>query len=159
MALDLGVLGQAGLSDALAGEGVLLERGGEGVLAGVRVLLVQELRAGETGAGQGVAEGLGLRLSRGGSRQRCLRLGGGCRGREELDLFADGAAEVLEGLLDVGRVVVGLILVLGAVVACGMSAAACVELCVGYSYFRKEDNVGRLGSRLTSQPVAWYEPV
>lgn len=44
-ALDLGVLREAGLADALLRERVLLERRGQRVLAGARVLLVQGLAA------------------------------------------------------------------------------------------------------------------
>ena len=62
-----------------------------------------------------MAEGLGLRLRGGGCGEGGLGFGGGGRGGEQLDLLADGAAEVVEGLADVGRVVVGLVGVLGAV--------------------------------------------
>lgn len=44
-ALNLSVLRKTGLTNTLAGQGVLLERGGQGVLAGAGVLLVQDLRA------------------------------------------------------------------------------------------------------------------
>lgn len=61
-----------------------------------------------------MVECLGLRLGAGRSSEGSLRLSGrGCR-RQKLNLFADGAAEILEGLLDVGRVIVGLVRVLGA---------------------------------------------
>ena len=113
-ALDLGVLRETSLADALLRQGVLLEGRGQRVLAGAAVLLVQRLAARQAGAGEGVRKGLGLRLGRGRGRQRGLGLGGRGGGREEVDLLADGAAEVGEGLLDVGRVVVGLVGVLGA---------------------------------------------
>lgn len=106
-ALDLRILGQAGLADALFGQGELLEGRGQGVVAGAAVLLVEELAASQGSAGNGVGEGLGLGLRRGRGRQGGLGLGGGRGGREELDLFADGSAEVAEGLFDVGWVVVG----------------------------------------------------
>lgn len=67
-ALDLRVLRQAGLADALLRQGELLERRGERVLAGARVLLVQRLAAGQGRAGDGVGEGLGLGLRGGGCR-------------------------------------------------------------------------------------------
>lgn len=41
--------------------------------------------------------------------------GGGCA-REQVDFFGDGTAEVVEGLADVGGVVIGFVGVLGAVV-------------------------------------------
>ena len=43
LALDLCVLGEACLSDLLAGDGVLLEGGGEGVLAGAGLLALQRV--------------------------------------------------------------------------------------------------------------------
>lgn len=113
-ALDLGVLGESGLSDTLHGEGVLLEGSGQGILASTGVVLVQDLATGQTSTGNGMAEGLGLRLSGRGGYQGCLGFGGRCGTGEQLDLLADGAAEVLEGLLDVGRVIVGLVGVVGA---------------------------------------------
>lgn len=61
-----------------------------------------------------MAEGLGLGLGCGGSSQSRLCFGGGAGLREELDFFVDGAAEVVEGLADVGWVVVGFVGVLGA---------------------------------------------
>jgi hypothetical protein len=78
------------------------------------VVLVQDLATGQTSTGNGMAEGLGLRLSGRGGYQGCLGFGGRCGAGEQLDLLADGAAEVLEGLLDVGRVIVGLVGVVGA---------------------------------------------
>lgn len=114
-ALDLGVLGQARLAHALHRQGIFLQGGSQRVLTGAGVLLVQRLAASQAGAGDRVGEGLGLRLGGRGSSQGCLGLGGGCGRREERDLLANGAAEILEGLLDVGRVVVGFVGVLGAV--------------------------------------------
>lgn len=58
-----------------------------------------------------MAEGLGLGLGGRGSDEGSLSFGGRGCGREKGDLFGNGAAEVLEGLLDVGRVVVGLVVV------------------------------------------------
>lgn len=111
-ALDLGVLGQAGLAHPLHRERVLLQRRGQRVLPGARVLLVQGLAARQAGAGDRVRERLGLRLRGRGRGQGGLGLGGGCGGGEKGDLLADGSAQVLEGLLDIGRVVVGLVRVL-----------------------------------------------
>lgn len=65
-----------------------------------------------------MAEGLRLRLGSWGSDESCLGLGRRGRGREEGDLFADGAAKVLESLLDVRRVVVGLVRILRALGVC-----------------------------------------
>lgn len=115
-ALDLGVLREAGLADALASQGVLLQRRRERVLARPRVLLVQELRARQARARERVVERLGLRLGRRRRDQGRLGLGGRRGVRQEVHLLADGAAEVLEGLLDVGRVIVGLVGVLRAVI-------------------------------------------
>lgn len=72
------------------------------------MLLVEELAASQGGASDGVGKGLGLGLCRGRGRQGGLGLGGRGGGGEELDLLADSSAEVAEGFLDVGRVVVGL---------------------------------------------------
>ena len=77
-ALDLGVLREAGLAYALHGEGIFLEGRGQGILARTGVLLVQGLAAGQTGAGDGVGEGLRLGLGGGRSRQGSLRFGGRC---------------------------------------------------------------------------------
>lgn len=61
-----------------------------------------------------MAEGLGLGFGGGGRGQGGLGFrGGGGRG-EELDFLADGVAQVVEGLTDVGGVVVGLVGVLRA---------------------------------------------
>lgn len=111
-ALDLRVLGETGLADTLHGQGIFLEGGGQRVLASTGVVLVQGLAASQTGTSDGVAEGLGLGLCGRGSDESGLGLGGASGGGEEGDLFADGASEVLEGLLDVGRVVVSLVGVL-----------------------------------------------
>ena len=119
-ALDLRILGQAGLAHALHGQGILLEGSSEGVLAGTGVLLVEALAAGKTGAGDGVRERLGLRLRAGGCGKGSLGLGGGAGRGQQGDLLADSAAEILEGLLDVGGVVVRLV---------GIVRAA--SLCVG----------------------------
>lgn len=113
-ALDLGVLGDAGLSNALHGEGVLLEGSGQRVFASTSVVLVQGLATSQTGAGNGMAEGLRLGLGGRRSDKSGLSLGGGGGRGEERNLFADGASEVLESLLDVGRVIVSLVGVLGA---------------------------------------------
>lgn len=113
-ALNLRVLGQTSLADALHGEGVLLESGGQGVLASASMVLVQGLAASQAGAGNGMAKGLGLGLCGRGRDEGGLGFGGGGGGRQEGDLFADGAAEVLEGLLDVRGVVVGLVGILRA---------------------------------------------
>lgn len=71
------------------------------------MLLVQELAACKGGAGDGVGEGLGLGLRGGGRGQGGLGLGGRASGGEQLDLLADGPAEIAKGLIDVARVVVG----------------------------------------------------
>lgn len=107
-ALDLRILRKAGLANTLRGERILLQSSGKRILSGARVVLVQQLAASQTGTSNGVAEGLGLRLGGRGGNKSGLGLGRGCRGREKGDLFANGASKVLEGLLDVGGIVVGL---------------------------------------------------
>lgn len=56
-----------------------------------------------------MAECLRLRLRGRGCGEGSLRFGGGGRRGKELDLLADGSAKVVEGLADVGRVVVGFV--------------------------------------------------
>lgn len=73
-----------------------------------------------------MAEGLGLGLGGRGSDESGLGLTGRGGGGEEGDLFADGAAEVLEVLLDIGRVIVRLVVVgraLSAVSFCALLAS------------------------------------
>lgn len=111
-ALDLRILCQPSLANSFLGQGELLEGGGKRVLARGAVLLVKELGAGEGGASHSMGEGLGLRLRGWGSRQGRLSLGGVCSGGEQVDFLADGSAEVVEGLLHVGWVVVGFVGVL-----------------------------------------------
>lgn len=111
--LDLGILGQTSLADLLLGQGVLLQCSGKRILT--LGALRKRLRASEGGAGDRVVESLGLGLCR---RRRCqggLGLSGrSCLG-QQLNLLVDGTAQVIEGLANVGRVVVGLVGVLGAV--------------------------------------------
>lgn len=111
-ALDLRVLRKTGLADALHGEGVLFEGGGQRVLARAGVVLVQGLARGKTGAGHGMAKGLGLGLGGRGRDESSLGLGGAGGRGEKADLFTDGAAEILESLLYVRGVVVGFVLIL-----------------------------------------------
>ena len=59
-----------------------------------------------------MAEGLGLGLRAGRCGKRCLGLCGGCGARQEVDLLGDGAAEIVERLAEVRRVVVGFVGVL-----------------------------------------------
>jgi hypothetical protein len=61
-ALDLGVLGQSGLADLLAGNCILLEGGSKGVLTGAGLLRGEHVRRVEGGAGDGMVERLGLGL-------------------------------------------------------------------------------------------------
>lgn len=61
-----------------------------------------------------MAESLRLGFGRGGRGQGGLGLCGGGRVGEELDLLTDRAAQVVEGLADVGRVVVGFVGILRA---------------------------------------------
>lgn len=63
-----------------------------------------------------MAEGLGLGLCSRRSGQGGLSLGGRGGIGEEVDLLGDGAAEISDGLADVGWVIVRLVGVLGAVV-------------------------------------------
>lgn len=110
--MDLGILGESSLTDSLLGQGKLLQGGGKWLITSASVLLMQELAAGQGGAGDGVGKrlGLGLRRRRGG--QGGLGLGGRRGRREEGDLLTDGATEVVESLADVGGVVVGFLRVL-----------------------------------------------
>jgi hypothetical protein len=113
-ALDLGVLCKARLADLLAGNGVLLEGGGERVFAGAGLLRREHVRGVEGGAGHGMAERLGLGLCGRRRNEGGLGLGGGGCVGEEVDLLRDGAAEVGDALADVGWVVVGFVGVLRA---------------------------------------------
>lgn len=61
-----------------------------------------------------MVEGLGLGFGGGGRGEGGLHVGGGGGGGEEVNFLGDGAAEVVEGFSDVGRVVVGFVGVLGA---------------------------------------------
>jgi hypothetical protein len=63
-----------------------------------------------------MVEGLGLRLGGWGCSQGSLGLSGGAGLRQEADLLVDGATKIVEGLADVGRVIIGLVGVLGAIV-------------------------------------------
>lgn len=72
------------------------------------------MRGVESRAGDGMTEGLGLRLCRGWRCECGLGFGRGGGGREEVYFLRDGATKVVEGLADVGRVVVGLVGVLRA---------------------------------------------
>lgn len=110
--LDLRILSETGLANLLLSQGVLLKGIGERVLD--LGALREGLRAGQGGAGDGVVEGLGLGLCAWWGGQGGLGFGGRACLREELDLLVDGAAQVVEGFADVGRVVVGLVGVLGA---------------------------------------------
>lgn len=76
------------------------------------MLLVQELAASQGSAGDGMGKRLGLGLRGRRSSQGGLGLGGRCGRREECDLLADGATEVVESLADIGWVVVGFLRVL-----------------------------------------------
>lgn len=69
-----------------------------------------------------MVEGLGLGLRGRGRGKSGLGLGGRTGLREKLDLLIDGAAQVVEGLADVGWVVVGLVGVLGAVASALISS-------------------------------------
>lgn len=116
VALNLCILSKPGFANTLLSKRVFLESRSEGVFSGTSVLLVQQLAAGETGTSNGVVESLRLRLRRGGGSQGSLCLGRrACRG-QKADLFANGAAKVLERLLDVGGVIVGFVGILGSAI-------------------------------------------
>ena len=72
------------------------------------------MTADEGGASDSVGEGLRLGLCAGGSGESCLGFARGFGVGEEVDFISDGASEVVEGLADVGRVVVGFVGVLRA---------------------------------------------
>lgn len=78
------------------------------------MILMQQLTACQTGAGDSMAKGLGLGLSTWRSNQGSLCFCGGSRGRKKRNLLADGAAKVLECLLNIRWVVVGFVRVLRA---------------------------------------------
>jgi hypothetical protein len=115
-ALDLSVLGKTGLANTLAGKRILLQGRRKRILASTGVVLVKQLAARQTGAGDSMAESLGLRLGSRRSDESGLGFGGRGGGGKKADLFADGAAKILEGLLDVRGVVVGLVGVLRAII-------------------------------------------
>ena len=112
------VLPEPRLAHLLLRDGVLLQRRRQRLLgAGLLGFLadgLEGLRAGERGARHGVVERLGLRLSRGRGRHGGGGLAGAAGGGEERHLLGDRAAEVIEGLAQVGRVVVRLVRVLRA---------------------------------------------
>ena len=114
--LDLPILRQAGFSHLLARQRISLQSGSERVLSARRgrVGLDEQLAAGEGGASDGVGEGFGLGLRAGGSGEGRLGFGGGFGVGEEVDLVGYGASEVVEGLADVGGVVIGFVGVLRA---------------------------------------------
>lgn len=70
------------------------------------------MRACKGGAGNGVIEGLGLRLGGWWSCESCAGFCWGRSGAEKIDLLGYGATKVIEGFSKVGRVVVGLVGVL-----------------------------------------------
>ena len=61
-----------------------------------------------------MVEGLWLGFGGGRSGEGSLGFRGRCSAGEKVDFFADGAAEVVEGFTDVGRIVVGFVGVLRA---------------------------------------------
>lgn len=71
--------------------------------------MVEELGAGEGSAGNGVGEGFWLGFCAGRGGEGGLGFAGGGGVGEEVDFVGDGAAEVVEGFSDVGRVVVGFV--------------------------------------------------
>lgn len=109
--LDLLVLRQADLSDLLARQGILLQSGGQWVFLarGGRIGLDEQLTAGEGGASDGMGKCFGLGLRAGGSGESCLGFAGGFGMREEVDFVGYGASEIIKGLADVGRVVIGFV--------------------------------------------------
>jgi hypothetical protein len=70
----------------------------------------------EGGAGDGMAEGLGLWLCGGRGDEGGLGFGGGCGVGEKVDFLGDGAAEVGDRLANVGWVVVGFVGILRAAI-------------------------------------------
>ena len=61
-----------------------------------------------------MGEGFRLRLRAGGSGEGRLSFAGGFGVGKEVDLFGNSASEVVEGLTDVGRIIVGFVRVLRA---------------------------------------------
>lgn len=96
--LDAHVLVQTGLTDPFLGHGVLFKSLGERVVgaSATEVALLQQLGAGEGGAGNGMVKSLGLGLRGGRGGQSGLDVGGVGSAGEELDLLGDGAAKVIE---------------------------------------------------------------
>ena len=114
-ALDLGILGKASFTNTLLDQSVLLEGSRQGVLASTGMLLMQRLAASQARAGDSMGKSLGLRLRGRGRSESSLGFGGGGGSRKEVDLLTNGTTKIGERLLDVGRIVVGLVGVLGAV--------------------------------------------
>lgn len=135
-ALDLGILGKTGFTNTLAGKRILLQSRRKRIFASTSVVLVEKLAAGQTGAGNSMAESLGLRLGGGRSDEGGLGFGRRSGRREKADLFADGATKVLESLLDVRGVVVGLVGVLRAIKPCQnpTSEPAVTQLGIMYTH-------------------------
>ena len=113
--LDLGILSKTSLTYTLHGEGIFLETSGERVFAGTGMVLVESLAASQRSTGNGVAEGLGLGLRGWRGDEGSLGLLGAGGSGEESDLFGDSATKILEGFLDIGRIIVGLVGVLRAI--------------------------------------------
>ena len=113
LVLDAGILCQTRLAHFLLGQSVFLQCRSKRLFGRTRVRGVQGLRPRERGAGDGVVEGFGLRLCGGWGGEGGLGFGRRRGVGEEGYFFRDGAAEVVEGLGDVGRVVVGFFGVLG----------------------------------------------
>lgn len=67
------------------------------------------MTAGEGGASDGMGKGLRLGLCAGGSGESCLSFRRGFGVGKEVDFIGYGASEVVKGLADVGRVVIGFV--------------------------------------------------
>lgn len=72
------------------------------------------MTASEGGASDSMGEGLWLRLGARGSGESCLGFAGGFGMGEEADFVRNSASKVVEGLTDVGGVVIGFVRVLRA---------------------------------------------
>jgi len=80
------------------------------------MLLLEQLAAGQTGASNGMVEGLWLWFSRWRSSKGSLSFSRRGCSRQEVDLFTNGAAEVAEAFLEVRGIIIGFVGILGAVI-------------------------------------------
>merc|ERR1711939_747802 len=106
------ILSQPRLADLLFRQSISLQSSSWWVFTARGVCLLQELRAGQGSASNGMVESLWLWFGGRRSSKRSLCFGRARGVRKESDFLRDATAEVGEGLANVWRVIVSLILVL-----------------------------------------------